>query len=91
MQVKLISGRLSPYYYTCTSDTPWNYGFRLKDMTEELMLENFKVQVSEDKGVYPWNLENVPVSIKAKAVVIKPKMVSIINFVTSDAMQFSSL
>jgi len=65
-------GKYGPYYYTCVSDTPWNYGFRLKDMTPELMAENFKVEVREDAGEYPWNLENAPVSIKAKAVVIKP-------------------
>ena len=65
-------GKYGPYYYTCVSDTPWNYGFRLKDMTPELMKENFKVEVREDAGAYPWNLENAPVSIKAKAVVIKP-------------------
>ena len=65
-------GKYGPYYYTCVSDTPWNYGFRLKDMTPELMSENFKVEVREDAGAYPWNLENAPVTIKAKAVVIKP-------------------
>ena len=36
------------------------------------MKENFKVEVRENIGVYPWNLENAPVSIRAKAVVIKP-------------------
>ena len=41
-------------------------------VTFELMLENFKVETREDTGVYPWNLENAPVTIKAKAVVIKP-------------------
>ena len=65
-------GKYGPYYYTCVSDTPWNYGFRLKDMTPELMTENFKVEVREDAGEYPWNLENAPVTIRAKAVVIKP-------------------
>jgi hypothetical protein len=41
-------------------------------MTPELMLENFKVEVRSDEGLYPWNLENAPVTIRAKAVVIKP-------------------
>ena len=65
-------GKYGPYYWTCVSDTPWNYGFRLKDMTPELMTENFKVEAREDAGEYPWNLENAPVTIRAKAVVIKP-------------------
>ena len=66
------NGKYGKYYYTCVSDTPWNYGFRLKDMKPEKMGENFKVEVRENNGSYPWNLENAPVSIKAKAVVIKP-------------------
>ena len=65
-------GKYGPYYYTCVSDTPWNYGFRLKDMTPEKMAETFKVEVREDAGAYPWNVDNAPVSITAKAVVIKP-------------------
>ena len=65
-------GKYGPYYYTCVSDTPWNYGFRLQDMAPEKMSENFKVEIRPDEGTYPWNLENAPVSIKAKAVIIKP-------------------
>ena len=65
-------GKYGPYYYICTSETPWNYGFRLKDMTSDRMTETFKVEVREDAGLYPWNLENAPVTIRAKAVVIKP-------------------
>lgn len=65
-------GKYGPYYYTCISDTPWNYGFRLQDMTPELMMENFKVEVRENTGSYPWNVDNAPVSIRAKAFVIKP-------------------
>ena len=65
-------GKYGPYYYTCVSQTPWNYGFRLQDMTPEKMSENFKVEVRENNVDYPWNLENAPVSIRAKAVVIKP-------------------
>ena len=65
-------GKYGPYYWTCVSDSQWNYGFRLKDMTPDKMSENFKVEVRQDTGLYPWNLENAPVTITAKAVVIKP-------------------
>lgn len=65
-------GKYGPYYYTAVSDTPWNYGFRLQDMTPEKMSENFRVEVKANNGEYPWNLENAPVTVTAKAVVIKP-------------------
>ena len=40
-------GKYGPYYYTFVSQTPWNYGFRLQDMTPEKMSENFKVEVRD--------------------------------------------
>ena len=67
-----LQEKYGEYYYTCTSSSKWNYGFRLKDMTPEKINDNFKVEVHIDEGSYPWNLENAPVSIKAKAVEIKP-------------------
>lgn len=52
------------YYWEVTSDTKWNYGFRRDDLKPE----NFVVEVRDIAGAYPWNLENAPVTIKAKAV-----------------------
>lgn len=60
-----------PYYHTVTTDDPWNYAFRLKDLQHENMASGFKVEVKEIGDAYPWNLENAPVSIKAKAVVLR--------------------
>lgn len=58
------SDQYGAYYWEVKSDTPWNYCFRRQDLKPE----NFVVEVRDIAGAYPWNLENAPVSIKAKAV-----------------------
>jgi hypothetical protein len=63
-----MTDQFGPYYWTVTTDTPWNYAFLLRDCKPELISENFKVELKSKEGQYPWNLENAPVSIKAKAV-----------------------
>ena len=60
-----------PYYYTVTTDTPWNYGFRRRDLTPEKLPENFEVTVKAPAGAYPRNTENAPVTIRAKAVELR--------------------
>lgn len=60
-----------PYYWTAVSDTPWNYAFSRTDLVPEKLDENFKVEAKQWDGSYPWNLENAPVSIKAKAYVLE--------------------
>lgn len=60
-----------PYYWTAVSDTPWNYAFSRADLVPEKLGENFKVEAKQWDGSYPWNLENAPVSIKAKAYVLE--------------------
>ena len=51
-----------PYYYEVTSSSPWNYGMLAKDMDIRL------VEQRVYDGSYPWNLENAPVTLKAKVV-----------------------
>ena len=58
------SDQYGAYYWEVKSDTPWNYCFRRQDLKPE----NFVVEVRDISGAYPWNLENAPVSIKAKAM-----------------------
>ncbi len=50
-----------------TSDSPWNYG--LMNFDRKKADEVFEVIVDEEKvsSTYPWNIENAPVTIKAKA------------------------
>ena len=55
-----------PYYYEVTSDSPWNFGLSQKALSGE---NPFRVDIREDTGAYPWNVENAPVSIWAPAVV----------------------
>ena len=52
------------YYYEVTSDSPWNYGLFRKD--NDIRLSELRV----DDGSYPWNVENAPVVLKAKAAVL---------------------
>lgn len=52
-------------YYEVTSGSPWNFGFSRKTMEFRL-----KEQRPYD-GSYPWNVENAPVCLKARAVVLK--------------------
>jgi hypothetical protein len=64
-----VPGREFPHCdWEIYATTPWNYAFLLRDCKPELISENFKVELKSKEGQYPWNLENAPVSIKAKAV-----------------------
>lgn len=63
--------KYGPYYWTAVSDTPWNYAFRRRDLKPDTIVDNFQVEVRKDTGAYPWNLENAPVTIKAKVVVLE--------------------
>ena len=56
--------KYGPSYYEVVSDSPWNYGMRARDMVFQLV-----DQRSYD-GAYPWNVENAPVMLRAKAVVL---------------------
>src|SRR5690606_2604778 len=52
-------------YYDVHSTSPWNYG--LLDINDNQLQQNFQIVKKEDVAVFPWNLENAPVTIKAKA------------------------
>ena len=60
--------RYGDFYYEVTSDSQWNYGFRVWDLIKPE--EMFKVSVRPLGGEYPWNLEAAPITIRAKALVI---------------------
>ena len=51
------------YYYDVVSDSPWNYG--LVHFDRNKVNEHVRVVVNEDKqkNVFPWNVENAPISI----------------------------
>ncbi len=55
------------WYYEVTSDSPWNYGFVHAELAPENLAETFSVEKSDSTVAYPWNPENAPVTIKAKA------------------------
>lgn len=59
------------WYYEVTSDTPWNYAFENASLTEERIAETFSIENADVVPDYPWNTENAPVTIKAKARRIK--------------------
>ncbi|NEW81415.1 MAG: hypothetical protein GZ094_03510 [Mariniphaga sp.] len=43
--------------------SPWNYALQ----KSEIEKNNLKVEVKENIAVYPWNLENAPISVEIKA------------------------
>ena len=61
--------RYGPWYYEVTSDSPWSFGFTTDQLAKPE--ETFSVRQRPWTGAYPWNPENNPLSIRAKAHVIK--------------------
>ena len=51
-------------YHEVTSDSPWNYGMRARDLEFQL------VESRSYDSSYPWNVDNAPVVLRAKAVVL---------------------
>ena len=43
--------------------SPWNYSL----LKSEIDRNNLKAEVKDNVAIYPWNLENAPVSVKVKA------------------------
>ncbi len=56
--------KYGPSYYEVTSNSVWNYGMRARDLDFQL------VEQRSYDGSYPWNVENAPVVLRAKAVVL---------------------
>jgi hypothetical protein len=54
------------WYYEVTSDSPWNYALRHKNIRPEALKDNFIVEKVATIAPYPWNVENAPVTIKTK-------------------------
>ena len=60
------NGRYGETYYQVTSDTPWNYCLLESHLAEDKIAESFVVERTDVNG-YFWNVENAPITIKAKA------------------------
>ena len=58
-----------PFYYEVTSDSPWNFCFTEDQL--ERPEENFTLSERPWTGAYPWNPENNPLTLRAKAHVMK--------------------
>lgn len=58
-----------PWYYEVTSDSPWNFGFTSNQVAHPD--QTFSLEERPWTGAYPWNPESNPLSIRAKAHVIK--------------------
>ena len=68
--------KFGKWYWEVTSDTPWNYVLSAKDLgfkqyhkvfDTEAISKNFILEKNPHTEGYPWNVENAPLSIKAKA------------------------
>lgn len=56
------------WYYEVTSDSPWNYCLSGRTISKEGLAENCVVTENDvDRTLYPWTLENAPVSIRIPA------------------------
>ncbi|MDO1449454.1 glycoside hydrolase family 127 protein [Rhodocytophaga aerolata] len=52
-------------YYEVLPKNPWNYG--LVHISDNKLAEAFPVTKKDNLEAYPWNLQNAPITIKAKA------------------------
>lgn len=52
-------------YYEVYPSTPWNYG--LLEVKDDKLQESFEVVKKSRVPVFPWNMDNAPITIKAKA------------------------
>lgn len=55
-----------PWYYEVTTTSPWNYGFKNYEISDNEISKNFIVEEKPMTAVYPWNPEGSPVSIRTK-------------------------
>ena len=55
------------WYYQVTTNSPWNYAFKLDMLKTENITDNFIVEKKENIASYPWTWEDAPITIKAKA------------------------
>lgn len=55
------------WYYQVTTDSPWNYVLMQNTIAENSINKHFTVKKKELTSNYPWTLNEVPITIKAKA------------------------
>ncbi|TKK69337.1 hypothetical protein FC093_08455 [Ilyomonas limi] len=53
------------HYFEVLPTTPWNYG--LVNVLDDKLAESYTVEKKGAIASYPWNLDNAPIQIKAKA------------------------
>jgi DUF1680 family protein len=59
------SAQYGDHYLEVLPATPWNYG--LINVPDNKLEESYPVERKDIMSDYPWNLQNAPISIKAKA------------------------
>lgn len=55
-----------PWYYEVTTTSPWNYGFKDHEISDNEIAKNFIVEEKPMTAVYPWNPEGSPLTIRTK-------------------------
>lgn len=61
--------RFGEYYYEVTSPTRWSVALNSNDIKKENISKSFTVEKHE-MTFKPWSLQNAPISIKAKAIIM---------------------
>ncbi|MDR0699003.1 MAG: glycoside hydrolase family 127 protein [Tannerella sp.] len=56
-----------PWYYEVTSDSPWNYCLSRRHLQPDAVARHFTVEKSADVAVWPWTLQDAPITVRAKA------------------------
>ena len=51
-------------YYDVSATTPWNYGIA----SNNISADSIKITSKQVINIYPWNLENAPISLKIKGM-----------------------
>ena len=72
-EVKEIKNNKDPVaygnsYFEVRPTTTWNYG--LNDIADNKLDEHYRFEKKKENSNFPWNADNVPVSIKTKARLI---------------------
>jgi DUF1680 family protein len=63
-------GRYGEWYWQVTSDSPWNYALRNRDLRPDAINEAFEVVKSPIVAAYPWTLQDAPITLRGKGLPI---------------------
>ncbi|MDO4950192.1 MAG: glycoside hydrolase family 127 protein [Bacteroidales bacterium] len=56
------------WYYEVTSDTPWNFALIEEHLKADAIGQHITVEKATVMASYPWNVENAPIVLHAKAL-----------------------